>query len=81
VADLSPFYPDTSPRDLRVKSIQRGEDDGVLPSQDLDHDETSPTRPRKRSQTKKMAHLLQEVQTGSNRLTGQNKPDFVHLIS
>ena len=81
VANLSPFYPDTSPPNLRVESFQQGEDDGVLPSQDLDHDETSPTRPRTRSQTKKMAHLLQEVQTGSNGLTGQNKPSFVHLIS
>jgi len=81
VADLSPFYPDTSPPDLRVKSFQQGEDDGVLPSQDLDHDGTSPTRPRTRSQTKKMAHLLQEVQAGPNGLTGQKMPGFVHLIS
>ena len=29
VADLSPFYPDTSPPDLRVKSFQQGEDDGA----------------------------------------------------
>ena len=34
VADLSPYYPDTSPSDLRVKSFQQGEDDGILPSQD-----------------------------------------------
>ena len=36
VADLSPFYPDTSPPNLRIKSFQQGEDDGILPSQDLD---------------------------------------------
>jgi len=49
VVDFSPFYPDTSPPDLRVKSFQHGEDDGILPSPDLDHDETSPTHPRTRS--------------------------------
>jgi len=81
VADLSPFYPDTSPPDLRVKSFQQGEDDRVLPSQDLDQGVTGPTRPRTRSQTKEMAHLWQEVETSTNGLTCQNKPDFVHLIS
>jgi len=32
VVDLSPFYPDTSPPNLRTKSSQQGEDDGILPS-------------------------------------------------
>ena len=81
VAYLSPFYPDTSPPDLRIKSFQQGEDDGILPSQNLDHEESSPTRPRTRSQVKKMAHILQEDQTARNRLTGQKMPGFVHLIS
>ena len=80
VADLSPFYPDSSPPDLRVKSFQQGKDDGTLPSQDLDH-ETSPTSPRTKSQVKKMAHILQKVQAEPNGLTDQNKPGFVHLIS
>ena len=70
VADLSPFYPDATPPDLRINSFQQGEDDGILPSQDLDHDESSPTRPRTRSQVKKMAHILQEDQTTPNGLTG-----------
>ena len=74
VADLSPFYPDSSLPDLRVKSFQQGEDDVILPSQDLDQDETSPTRPRTRSQVKKMAHILQESQTTPNALTGQKCP-------
>jgi len=55
--------------------------DGILPSQDLDHEESSPTRPRTRSQVKKMAHILQEEQTAPNELTGQKMPGFVHLIS
>ena len=81
VADLSPYYPDTSPSDLRVKSFQQGEDDGILPSQDLDQDVTYPNRPRTRSQTKKMAHLWQELDTSTNGLTSQHKLGFVHLIS
>ena len=81
VADLSPFYPDTSPQDLRVKSFQQGEDDVVLTGQGLDQGETGPTRPRTRSQTKKMVHLWLEVETSTNGLTSQNKPGFVHLIS
>lgn len=78
VVDLSPFYPDATPPDLRIKSFQQGEDDGILHSQDLDHDESSPTRPRTRSQVKKMAHILQEDQMTPNGLIGQKMPGFVH---
>ena len=81
VADLSPFYPDTLLPNLRIKSFQQGEDDGILPSQDLDHEESSPTRPRTRSQVKKMAHILQEDQAATNGLHGQKMPGFMHLIS
>jgi len=81
VADLSPFYLDTFPPDLRIKSFQQGEDDGIPPSQDRDHEESSPTRPRTRSQAKKMAHILQEDQATTNGLHGQKMPGFVHLIS
>jgi len=81
VANWSPFYPDTSPPDLRVKSFQQGEDDGVLPSQGLHQGETGPTRPRTRSQTKNMANLWEEVEASTNGLTGQNMPGLVHLIS
>ena len=49
VADLSPFYPDATPPDLRIKYFQQGEDDGVLPSQDQFHVQTSPQHPRTRS--------------------------------
>jgi len=80
VADLSLFYPDTSLPDLRVKSFQQGEDDGVLPSEGLDQGVTGPTHPRTRSQTKKMTHLWQEVEASTNGLTGQNKPGFVPVF-
>jgi len=49
VADLGPFYSNTSPPDLRIKSFQQGEDDGILPSQDLDHAESNPKFLRTRS--------------------------------
>ena len=55
--------------------------DGILPSQDLDQEVPYPNHPRTRSQTKKMAHLWQEIEASTNGLTGQNKPGFVHLIS
>ena len=50
VADLSPFHLANPHVDLRIKSFQQREDDGVQPSHDLVHDETSPERPRTRSQ-------------------------------
>ena len=54
VADLSPYHSDDSLADLRIKSLQQGEDDAVLPSQDLDHDQSSLDHPRTRSQVQKM---------------------------
>ena len=35
--------------------------DGILATEDLIHDDTSPTRPRTRSQVKKMSELLMET--------------------
>jgi len=32
VADFSPYLPDHYIADLRIKSFQQGDDDGVLPS-------------------------------------------------
>ena len=81
VVDLSPFCLDSSPPDLRIKSFQQGEDDGILPSQDLVHEDTIPTRPRTRSHVKKMAHILQGDQANTNGLTGYKMPGLVHLIS
>jgi len=70
VVDLNPFHPDDSPIDLRIKSFQQGEDDGVLPTHDLVHDESSLERPRIRSKVQRMAHILQEPQTGTTMLNG-----------
>ena len=81
VADLSPFYPDVPPQDLRVKSFQQGEDDGILATEDLVHDDTSLTCPRTRSQVKKMAQLLQKNEASTNRFTSFKVLGFVHSIS
>ena len=43
--------------------------DGILPTEDFVHDDTSPTRPRTRSQVKKMAELLQEGKASTNGFT------------
>ena len=81
VADLSPFIPDFSPQDLRSKSFQQGEDDGNLSSPDHVHEEIVPSRPRTRSQTKRMALMLDEEGGGTNGFTGVKVPGFVHSIS
>jgi len=81
VADLSPFHSDDSQVDLRIKSFQQGEDDGVLPSQELVHDESSPDHPRTRSQVQKMALLLQETQTDANGFKIVFEPNFVFLMA
>jgi len=81
VADLSPFHPDDSPIDLRIKSFQQGQDDRVLPSHDLVHDVPGPERPRTRCQVQRMTHILQDSQTATTGLLGQKMPGFVHLIT
>ena len=81
VADLSPFIPDFSPQDLRSKSFQQGEDDGNPSSPDHVHEENIPSRPRTRSQTKRMALLLEEEEVGTNGFTSFKVPGFVHSIS
>ena len=81
VADLSPFIPDFSPQDLRSKSFQQGEDDGNLSSPDHVHEEIIPSRPRTRSQTKRMALMLEEEEVGTNGFTSFKVPGFVYLIS
>ena len=80
VAELSPFHPNGSPIDLRIKSFQQGEDDRFLPSHDLVHDVPSPERPRTRSQVQSMAHLLLETQIELYGFRIVFKPGFVFLI-
>ena len=54
---------------------------GILATEDLVHDDTTPTRPRTRSQVKKMAQILQESEASTNGFTSFKVLDFVHLIS
>ena len=81
VADLSPFHLDDSQADLRIKSFQQREDNGVLPSQDQVHDQSSLERPRTRSQVQKMADLLLETETEPYEYKTFFKPGFVFLIT
>ena len=81
VADFSPFIPDFSPQDLRSKSFQQGKDDGNPSSPDHVHEENIPSRPRTRSQTKRMALMLEEGEAGTNGFTSFKVPGFVHSIS
>ena len=55
--------------------------DGILATEDLIHDDTSPTRPRTRSQVKKIAQLLQESEASTNGFTSLKVPGFVHSIT
>ena len=55
--------------------------DGVLPSQDQVHDQSSPEHPRTRSQVQRMAHLLLETQIEPHRYKIVFKLSFVFLIT
>ena len=55
--------------------------DGNLPSPDHVQEESIPSRPRTRSQTKRMALLLEEEGVGTNGFTSFKVPGFVHSIS
>jgi hypothetical protein len=81
VADLAPYHPDLSLPDLRIKSLQQGEDDGNLPIHDQEQSITSPSRPRTRSQVKRMANLMAEEQEVLPGLFNLKLPGFVHVIS
>ena len=55
--------------------------DEILPSQDHVHEEVIPSRPRTRSQTKRMALILEEDEVGTNGFTSFKVPGFVYIIS
>ena len=55
--------------------------DGNPSSPDHVHEEYIPSRPRTRSQTKRMALMLDEEGGGTNGFTGVKVPGFVHSIS
>jgi len=52
---------------------------GVLPSQDLDHDHTSPEGLRTRSQVQRMAHIMLRTKTEVTGYKADFKPNFVFL--
>jgi len=81
VADLSAYQADDYLADLRIKSSQQGEDDGVPTSQDKEEGPTTPTRSYESSKVQTMAHIVEKSQTKVTGLYGQNVPSFVHLIT
>jgi len=81
VADLSPYLSDDYLADLRIKSFQQGEDDGVLPSQDPKDDQSSDGSPKSTSKVQRMAHILQRTQTEASGFKADFKPGFVFLIT
>jgi len=81
VADLCLYHSDDSLANLRIKSLQQGEDNGLLPSQDLDHDQLSLERPRTRSKVQTITHLLLETQIEFYGYKLVFKPGFVFLIT
>ena len=81
VADLSAYQADDHLTDLRIKSLQQGEDDGVPFSQDMEEGPKSPTRSNASSKVQAMAQILEKSQIVTIRLNNHNLPDFVHLIS
>jgi len=58
-----------------------GDDDEILPSQVQVHDQSSPERPRKRSQVQKMAHILLETQIEPYSYKIVLKPDILFPIT
>jgi len=81
VADLSAYQADDHLEDLRMTSLQQGEDDGVPFSQDMEEDSSSLTRSIASSKVHAMAQILEKSQTvviGSN---NQKLASVVHLIS
>jgi len=81
VADLSAYQADDYFANLRIKSSQQGEDDGVPTNQDNEEGPTSPSRSFTNSKVQAMAQIVEKSQNQATGLNGQNMPDFVHLIN
>jgi len=81
VIDLSPYLLDDYLADLRIKSSQQGEDNGVLPSQVNEDAQTSPGSPNLMSKVQRIAHNLQRTQTDASGFKTDFKHDFVFLIT
>jgi len=74
VADLSAYQADDYLADLRMRSFQQGEDNGVLLSQDIEEGPKSLVRSNASSKVQAMAHILEKSQTGATRLNNQKVP-------
>ena len=81
VANLKAFQDDDYLADLRIKSSQQGEANGVPTTKDKEEGPTSPTRFIGSSKVQALAQIVEESQSHVTRLKDQNLPDFVHLIT
>ena len=81
VADLSACQADDYLADLRIKSSQQGEDDGVPTNQDKKEGPTSPSRSFTSSKVQAMAQIVGKSQIKVTRLYSQNVLGIVHLIT
>ena len=81
VAYLSPYQVDDYLANLRIKSFQQWEDDGIHLSEDIEEGPTSLARSNASSKVQAMTHIMQKSQEGDFELQGQNVPVLVHLIS
>jgi len=81
MADLSAYHADGHLEDLRIKSLQQGEDDEVPYSQDKQEGPKSPTSSNVSSKVRAMVQILEKNQAVATGLNNQNLPSSVHLIS
>jgi len=81
VADLKAYHEDDYLADLRIKSSQQGEDDGVPTTIDNDKGPTSPTRFNLSSRVQALAHIVEESLRQAPGFKDQFLPGFVHLIT
>jgi len=81
VIDLSAYQADDYLADLRIKSSQQGEDDGVPTNQGIEEGPKSLTRSNASSKVQAMAHIVKKNQMEASGLHNQNVPSFAHLIT
>jgi len=78
VAYLRAYQDDDYLADLRIKSSQEGEDDGVPTTK---YKEEGPTRSFANSKIQALAQIVEGSQNQTTGLNGQKMPSFVHLIT
>jgi len=81
VADLKAYHEDNYLADLRIKSSQQGEDDGVPITIDNEEGPTSPTRFNSNSKVQALTHIMEESLRQAPEFKDQFLPGFVHLIT